>query len=358
MKWKRLLALALGLALLCSCTPKNSDPTPTPEVDPTPTAGAEVTPTPTPTDGPEQGEVTMRLAMLRDVTGLGMAYLIVKYPDGMPERPAGWVDPYTYTIKDAAEEVVAALKEGTVDAATLPTNLASVLYHETDGGVQLLSLNAYGGLYILEKGWDVYSVYDLAGKTLHAVGRGTDPEYILSYLCREAGIGPAEVTVKWHDTADQAVAATAEGELCMLPAVAANAALLEDDSLRQALDLALEWEYAGCDGTPITGCVVVRTEFARAHPEQVEQFLKDLEESVIHMTDPDHLDDAAGYGGWFMLAPSEEVAKAVLAEADLRCVTGEDMMDAIQGYYQTLYMVSPAAIGGSIPDGAFYYGEG
>ena len=355
MKRNRLLALALGLALLCSCTPKNSDPTPTPGADPTPTAGAEDIPTPT--DGPEQGDVTMRLAMLRDVTGLGMAYLMVKYPDGMPERPVDWVDPYTYTIKDATEEVVAALKEGTVDAATLSTNLASVLYHETDGGIQLLSLCGFGGLYILEKGWEVYSMYDLAGKTIHAVGQGADPEYILNYLCRENGLGPAEVKVKWHDTADEAVAATKEGELCMLPALDANAALLEDEDLRQALDLALEWDYAGCDGTPITGCVVVRTEFAQAHPEKVEQFLKDLEESVTYMTDPDHLEEAAGYGGWLHLAPSEEVAKAVLAEADLRFVTGEDMMDAIQGYYQALYMTDPASIGGSIPDGAFYYGQ-
>ena len=169
-------------------------------------------------------------------------------------------------------------------------------------------------------------------------------------------MGPAEVTVKWHDTADEALAATKDGELCMLPALDAYAAVGEDEDIRQALDLSLEWDYAGCDGTPITGCVVVRTDYAQTWPELVEDFLKKLEESVAHMTDPDYLDDAAGDGTWLGIDPA--VAKEVLPEADLRCVTGEDMMDAIQGYYQTLYVTDPASIGGSIPDGAFYYGQG
>ena len=348
MKWKRLLALALGLALLCSCTPKNSDPPPTPDAEVTPTAGMEETPT------PDQGPGRVSLAVGKDLTSLGMAYFLTHEPSLMCDYPGN--DGYFCTVKETTAEMVEALKNGTVDIATLPTNLASKLYHETDGGIQLLSLCAYGGLYILERGWDVYSMYDLAGKTVHAVGQGTDPEYILSYLCREAGIGPAEVTVKWYDTADGAVAATGDGELCMLPALDAYKAVLEDEDLRQALDLALEWDYAGCDGTPITGCVVVRTEFAATYPELVEDFLKKLEESIAHMTAPDNLDDAANDGTWLGIDPA--VAREVLPEADLRCVTGEDMMDAIQEYYQTLYMVSPDSIGGSIPDGAFYYGEG
>ena len=49
------------------------------------------------------------------------------------------------------------------------------------------------------------------------------------------------------------------------------------------------------------------------------------------------------------------MAKKALPDANLCFITGDDMIDGIQGYYEVLFAADPASIGGSIPDGAFYY---
>ena len=136
MKRNRLIALTLGLALLCSCTPKPPAPTPTPEPLPTPTA----TPVPEP--------VEVDVAMLKGPTGLGAAKLMED--DGM-NRLSG-KNQYGFLPCAEPTEAVALLTKGEADIAALPTNLASTLYHKTDGAIQLLALNTYGVLYILENG--------------------------------------------------------------------------------------------------------------------------------------------------------------------------------------------------------------
>lgn len=346
MRSKRLLALALGLALLCSCAPRQSGPTPTPEATPTPVA--EVTPTP----DVEPGKV--RVAVLKGTTGLGAAKLMEDGKNGETGNA------YDFSLLAEATEAVAALTKGEADIAALPTNLASTLYHKLDGGIQLLALNTYGVLYILEKGYTVYSVADLRGKTIHAFGQGANPEFVLNYLLTENGLTPGEdVTVQWYSTTDEVSALMASGEieLCMLPVPAATAVLARNDAVRSALDLTQEWELAGADGVLTMGCVVVRTEFAQTYPHVVEQFLKDYEASITFMADPDNLEEAARLAETWGIIPKAAIAKLALPDANLCFVTGDEMMNDIQGYYQVLYAADPASIGGSIPDGAFYYGQ-
>ena len=65
---------------------------------------------------------------------------------------------YHFTITSATDEVSAALAQGTTDIAAVPANLASVLYNNTEGGVQVLAINTLGVLYIVESGDTVHSV--------------------------------------------------------------------------------------------------------------------------------------------------------------------------------------------------------
>lgn len=343
LKRNRLIAFAVGLALLCSCTPKTPEPAPTPTAVPT----AE----PTATPAPEPVEVSV--AMLKGPTGLGAAKLM---EDGEADRLSGG-NRYDFTLCADPTEAVALLTKGEADIAALPTNLASVLYHRTDGDIQLLALNTYGVLYILENGDEVHSMADLEGRTVHAYGQGANPEFVLNYLLAENGVEPADVDLQWHASTDEvsALMASGEAELCMLPVPAATAALMQNEDLRQALDLTEEWRNAGADGVLTMGCVVVRTEFAQEHPEAVETFLEEYKASISYMTDPANLTDAALLAEKQGIVPKAAVAEKAIPAANLCFVTGDDMMAGIQGYYQVLFQADPAAIGGSIPDGAFYY---
>lgn len=347
---RRTLALCLGLCLLGACAPK-AVPTPTPAPTPTATTAPTATPEPTPSLAEDE---KVRVALLKGPTGLGGAKLI---EDKVNSRTM------ELTVFAEPTQAVAALTKEEVDIAALPTNLASVLYHKLDGGIQLLCLNTYGVLQILDETGEVESLTDLEGKTLHAFGQGANPEYVLRYLLQQNGLELGkDVNVQWYATADELAALLASGEveLGMLPVPAATTAAMKNKDLRLAVDLNDAWEEAKAGGVFTMGCLVARTEFVESCPEAVEQFLVDYQASVEYMADPGNLSLSGGQNPANLavkwgIVPKQAVAAKALPDADLCCVTGDEMMDGIQGYYQVLYQADPAAIGGSIPDGAFYY---
>lgn len=350
MKIKRLLAICLGIALLSGCTPK---PAPTPA--PTPSAASTPVPTATPEPTPSLAEdEKVRIAMLKGPTGLGACKLMEDKQNSTTTE---------FTVCAEPTEAVALLTKGEADIAALPTNLAATLYHKTDGGIQLLALNTYGVLYILEKGGpSIRTMTDLKGKTVHAYGQGANPEFVLNYLLEQNGVEPEEVDIQWHSSTDEVTALMAEGEaeICMLPVPAATGLLMKKDEVRTALDLTEEWEKIGDNGVLTMGCVVARTEFARQNPEAVDAFLSEYKESIAYMSDPENLtrssnDNPALLAEKYGIVPKAAVATRALPDANLCFVTGDDMMAGIQGYYQVLAAADPASIGGSIPDGAFYY---
>ena len=141
----------------------------------------------------------------------------------------------------------------------------------------------------------------------------------------------------------------------MLPVPAATSVLMQNSDVRAAVDLNDAWTEAGAEGALTMGCVVVRTEFAQQNPEAVEAFLEEYEASIAYMSDPVHAEDAAALAETYGIVPKAAVAKRALPDANLCFITGDDMMADIQGYYQVLAAADPASIGGSIPDGAFYF---
>ena len=82
--------------------------------------------------------------------------------------------------------------------AAVPSNLASVIYNNTNGGVQILAVNTLGVLNIVERGDSVQSIKDLAGKKLYATGQGATPEYTLRHILKQNGIDPdSGLTIQW-----------------------------------------------------------------------------------------------------------------------------------------------------------------
>lgn len=330
---KRILALVLGLCLLTACKPV----TPPEETQ---------TPDPTVTPSLEQDE-KVRVGMLKGPTGFGCAKLMEDKKDSTTME---------FTLMAEPTEMVAALTKGEVDIAALPTNLASVLYHK-DGSIRLLCLNTYGVLYILENGFEVNSLADLEGKTLYAAGQGANPEFILGYLLSENGITVGEdVDIQWM-ASDALAAAMAAGEVTvgMLPVPAATSVMLRNGDVRPAISLDEVWDEVGAKGVLTMGCVVARADFLKNNPQAVEQFLKEYGESVAYMADEDNLTEAAALAEKHGIVTSAAVAEAALPDANLCFVTGNDMIAGIQGYYEVLYAADPKSIGGSIPDGDFYY---
>ena len=314
------LSLALVLGLAAGCAPKAG-----PEESPAPETSSPVAETPpAETVAPYQ---TIRLGLLNGPTGMGAAKLL---SDSVPK-----------------------LNNGELDIAAVPTNLAATLYNKA-GSIRLLALNTLGVLHILENGDTVHSMADLAGKTIYSINQGTNTEYVLNYLLEESGLTPGEdVTIEWK-TSEEVTALMASGgiDLCMLPVPAATSVMMQNADVRDAIDLNDVWQEVGAAGTFTMGCVVARSDFVEEHPEAVDAFLTEYAASIAYVNE--HPEEAAALVEQYGIVPKAAVAKAAIPQANMVCLTGDELK-GISDYYEVLYAADPTSIGGAIPDDNFYY---
>ena len=301
-----------------------------------------------------QAEDSVNVLALKGPTAMGMVSLMDQADQGEITE-----ETYDFQIVASPDEVSPAIAQGTADIAAVPANLASVLYQKTNGGVQVLTINTLGVLYLVENGDQVQSVSDLKGKTIYASGKGATPEYALNYILKENGLTPGEdVQIEWKSEHTECVAALAEHEdaAALLPQPFVTTAQSKNDSLRVALDLTEEWDKIqkdnGGNSSLVTGVTVVRTEFAREHPEIVEDFMERYQESVSYVNE--HIEEAAKLIGDYDIVP-EEIAKKALPECNIVYIDGVEMKEKLSGYLEVLEQENPQAVGGALPADEFYY---
>ena len=359
---KKCLALTLALALvlaLAGCGPQNppTSSSPSPSASPSPSESTEPVSTPTPSPEATPTEPTgdrpqVSLAVLSGPTGMGAAKLLADNDAG-----ATALD-YDVTIAASPDEISGKIINGDLTIAAVSTNLAATIYNKTDKGIKMVALNTLGVLYILENGESVQSMADLAGKTLYAPAntRGSNPEYVLNYLLEQNGLTPGEdVTIEWAPS-EEITAGMADGtmELCMLPVPAATSVLMQGENVRQALDLTEEWDKVAAGNSVLTmGCLVVQADWAEENPDLLDTFLAEYAASIDYVTG--NPDAAAELITQYGITPKAAIAKAAIPQANMVCITGKDMMEGIQGYFDVLWQADPTSIGGYIPDDAFYY---
>ena len=287
----------------------------------------------------------VRVITLNGTTGFGMAGLIAA--DAAGETALN----YSFTVETDASNVTAALVSGDCDIAALPTNAASALYNKTGGKVQVLALNTRGVLYLVTDGSvAVDSIADLDGQTVYAPAQ--NPSFIFASLCKANG---ADVTIdNTYAQPAELNAAVAAGEvsLAVLPEPMVTVARSQNQDLVVALDLTEEWDKVFEAGSLVQGCVVVRTEFAAAHPAEVAAFLADYEASVALLTeDTAAAAKAVEEAGIFAKAA---VAEKAIPNCNVCFVTGEEMQAQLTAFLEIMFEAAPQSIGGAVPGADFY----
>lgn len=294
-------------------------------------------------------ESAVKVAALKGPTAMGMVKMM------SDDNGAT----YDFTIHAAIDEITPKLVKGEVDIAAVPANLSSVLYNNTEGKVKVLAINTLGILYIVDNGSGVESIEDLRGRTIYASGKGATPEYALNYVLSENGIDPEkDVNVEYKSEHSECLAALLanEGSVAMLPQPFVTTAQLKQPNVNVVLDLNEEWEklQEGNEhrSAMMTGVVVARTAFIEEHPEAVAAFLDSYHTSVAFANE--NVDEAAAIIGGYDIVP-EAVAKKALPHCSIVCIEGEEMKTLLSGYLQVLFEQNPQAVGGSLPDDAFYF---
>lgn len=293
--------------------------------------------------------VTIRLAGMTGPTSMGLVKLF------HDETNANSVNDYEFTIASTADEITPKLIKGEYDVAAIPANLASVLYNNTKGKIKVVAINTLGVLYIVENGDSVASITDLKGKTIYSTGKGSTPEYTLRYILEKNGINPdndVELVFKSEPAEIAALLAKQNNAVAMLPQPYVTVAQSQVDGLKVKLNLSEEWEKTSDNGSMITGVCVVRSEFAKQHPQELNTFLEEYKASVdFVLASPETAAEYIEEFGIFKAA----VAKKALPQCNITFVDGKDMKTKLSAYLQVLFDQNPKSVGGTMPNDEFYY---
>lgn len=292
-----------------------------------------------------EDNVSIRIAGLKGPTSIGLVKVMEDGGNGK----------YEFSLHGSADEVTPKLIKGELDMAAIPSNLASVLYNNTDGEVILLAINTLGVIYIVDKGLDIKSVSDLKGQTIYATGKGSTPEYALRYILSENGIDPdKDVTLEFKSEPTEVVSILSSQDtgVAMLPQPYVTVAQTKVEGLTVAIDLTKAWDDLNKGSQLITGVLVARKSFVNDHPEAVKKFLSEYKASVDYV-----ISDAKGAAA---LCEKYDIVKAAIAEkaipyCNITFIEGEDMKAPLSGYLSTLFDQNPKAVGGKLPDDNFYY---
>ena len=294
-------------------------------------------------------DTVVRVGGLKGPTTMGLVKLMDDAKNGTAANN------YEFTMVTAADELVAS---GKVDIALLPANVASVLYHKTEGKVSVIDINTLGVLYLVSGDSSISSIENLSGKTVYLPGKGTTPEYVLRYLISASGLSDDAVTLEFKSEASEVAAVLAEdpNAIGLLPQPFVTAAIAQNDSLSVVLDLTKVWDSLQEDGSNsrlVTGVSIVNNEFLAAHKDLVDTFLTEHEASIAYTAaDPE--------GAAALIEKAGIVAKAAIAQkalpaCNITYLDGQDMKDALNGYLSVLLSQNPQSVGGSLPEDDFYY---
>lgn len=291
------------------------------------------------------------IAVLNGTTGFGIAKLMSDAKDGKTDME------YTITVETDASIIQSALINGDVDIAALPTNAAAALYNKTKGGVKIVAVNTLGVLYLMTNGVEIDSIEDLKGKTVYAPAQ--NPAFIFEAICRANGLEPGkDITIDtgYAQPADlRAALVSGQVGIAVLPEPMVTIAKSANQNLAVSLDLTAEWEKVYGENSLMQGCIVVRTEWAEAHPDELAQFLKDYEASVnFTVSSPKEASELIVENGIF--AGKAPVAENAIPKCNIVYMDSDDNIEeCLNKFFSALYAVNPKAVGGKIPDSGIYY---
>lgn len=331
-----LLTLAFGLMLLAGCS-----------VAPSSQIASSV---PVSESAAQVARTTFRMAGLKGPTTIGMVNLMAEAQAGTARHD------YQMTMYGAADEIAPLLIKGEIDIALVPCNLASILYNKTQGAVQVAAINTLGVLYVLDTNGEVQTVADLKGKTIYATGKGATPEYVLNYILAQNGLAVGkDVTVEYKSEAAEVLSAmqlSSGSPIAMLPQPYVTTVLAQMETARVALDLTAEWNKVSGGNELVTGVALVRKDFAAQNADALAQWLEDYAASVEKCTT--ELSATAELVVQYGIIPKAPIAEKAIPACNIVLITGDAMKQSVSNYLSVLHAQNPEAVGGQLPDDAFY----
>ncbi len=286
---------------------------------------------------------------IKGPTGIGFAPLMEKVKNGQAQLD------YNINLVGSNEEIVSKFGSREAEIAAVATNVAAVLNKNTDNGVTVLAVNTLGVLALIAKGEEITSIADLKGKTVYTTGQGANPEYIAKYIFEENGLTVGtDVTLEFVTEPTELVAKVVGNQkaIVIAPQPVATAITVKDQNAKIVFDINDEWDKVS-DTELVMGCVIVRNEFLKDHPQAVEQFMKDYKESIDEVNN--NVDTTATLCESYGIITPAAVAKKAIPYCNIVFQSGKKMKTNLSAYLNFLFERNVKSVGGKLPDDSFYY---
>lgn len=253
------------------------------------------------------------------------------------------------------------------DIAVVPANLAANLYNKGQD-VKLVGTVTHGNLFVLGTTNSVKALADLEGKLVYSIGQNSVPDYVFRTLLKEAGIDVVQgdaaqegkVTVNYKNDGSevmQQLVAAQEGEdvvgVLAEPAVT-NA---KKKGMVELFDLQSLWQTrTGADATGYAQAVLIVKGDVAKDKAFMDRLIAALEGNAAFVTE--HSGEVAGIIAK-VYPQSSFAAQTFTAETLERCncafTTGAACKAEFEAMAEAIAEINAQAIGGKLPDAAFYY---
>ncbi len=342
---KKIFTLILAVLMLTGALAGCAASAPAATDTPAPAPAEE--PAPAPAETPAE-PVTIRIGGQKGPTSMGMVKMLADSEAGLTANK------YEYML-DTADALNAALMTGQLDVAAISANAVAILNANSKGEILYCGINALGSNYFLENGESVTDMQSLKGKTIYSVGKGLTPEYCMAHIFELHGMDLyTDVNIIWKEDPNEIVSllASEPGAIGMLPEPIATVAQTKVPTIRVAVDLVDAWDEKDQESKFILAGLAVRKDFADENPEALKTFLEEYTASTDYVNqNPAEGAQLIEKYGLFAAA----IAEKAIPNANLVCITGQEMKDASEGYFQIFFDQNPASIGGALPADDFYW---
>ncbi len=296
---------------------------------------------------------TVNVGLIMGPPSMGLGWLMHEAEEG------NTYNDYNFQVAGVDYSAVSAsLNQGDYDIATLPSNVAAILYNNPDmkEQVKVISIGNLGLLYVLTTDDSIDTMDDLKGRTVYSIGEGGPPEYTFEYLLEQYGLSD-DVNFSFRATPFEVLNLLQEEEnaVALLPQPFVEVAKMLVPGLRVAIDVTDAWNGVNSDSgvQSVTTVTVVRTKFLEEHEQAVKEYLELSKKSTDYCIE--HLDEAAQWTEDYETFLNPDIAGAAIPECSIVTLTGQEMKDILSGFLQIIYDSNPDAVGGRMPDDSFYY---
>jgi NitT/TauT family transport system substrate-binding protein len=275
----------------------------------------------------------------------------------------------TQSMKAQADEIdfktwmspdvlIAQVLNAQVHVGATPSNTAATLYNK-GARIALLDITTWGVLHVLTRRDDVKSFTDLKGKSLLSFFRGGMPDIVMRYMAKKLGfdlVQEVKLSYATNPMLAMNLFLAGKAETVLLPEPAATAVELRSRLAGRPLnriDVQRVWtEITGRPRTPQAGTLIQR-DLIESRPELAQAVKAGIGASVEWMNKQP--DEMAKFGAAQFGLPAPIIKKS-LQNVRMEWVPAREAREELEFFFEALMELSPALVGGKLPDDNFYFG--